>query len=72
MSDPEKTVLPAPPPPGVVTPRQMEELEELTFLLMDDMERTDVRVRFKMTVYRNWCEKIRAIHEKVRALRGRS
>jgi hypothetical protein len=71
MPDLENTVLPPPPPP-TVSFSDVEKIEALVESLSKQMHETNVRRRFKMCVYEDWCGKIDAIHAELRKLRGAS
>jgi len=65
----ESAVLPPPPPP-TISFSDMEKIEALVAKLEKKMKETNVRVRFKMCVYVDWCNDIEAIHAELRKLRG--
>ena len=61
MEKSETNVLPPPPPP-TVSFVSLEKVESLVAQLSKEMQETNVRRRFKMCVYIDWCEKMDVIH----------
>lgn len=65
----DSTTLPPPPPP-TISFSEVEKIEGLVARLEQKMKETNVRRRFKMVVYLDWCEDISEIHAELRKLRG--
>jgi len=69
MPNSDTEILPPPPPPTVDL-HDLEDLEAMIKALKDEMQSTNIRVRFKMAVYERWCEKLENIWIRSRKLRG--
>ena len=71
MNELEQTVLPPPPPP-TVSFSDVERIEALVERLAKEMNVINIRRRFKMNIYKDWCAQIGVIHTELRKIRGAS